>query len=60
MMTQNQIGSLWVVADEPGWKFGFGGAVLEDPAAAGSPNCRGHCVGAVFGVIIGLLIWQDD
>jgi CubicO group peptidase (beta-lactamase class C family) len=40
-VTQNQIGSLWVMADEPGWKFGFGGAVLEDPAAAGSPQSPG-------------------
>ena len=41
MMTQNQIGSLWVVGDEPGWKFGFGAAVLEDPAAADSPQSQG-------------------
>jgi CubicO group peptidase (beta-lactamase class C family) len=40
-MTQNQIGSLWVVGDEPGWKFGFGVAVLEDPATADSPQSRG-------------------
>jgi CubicO group peptidase (beta-lactamase class C family) len=42
MMTQNQIGSLWVLrGDEPGRKFGFGAAVLEDPGAAGSPQSRG-------------------
>jgi CubicO group peptidase (beta-lactamase class C family) len=41
MMTQNQIGALWVVGEEPGWKFGFGAAVLEDPKAAGSPQSPG-------------------
>jgi CubicO group peptidase (beta-lactamase class C family) len=40
-MTQNQIGSLWVVGDEAGWKFSFGAAVLEDPPAAGSPQSPG-------------------
>ncbi len=28
-------------AREPGWKFGFAVAVLEDPAAAGSPRSPG-------------------
>jgi CubicO group peptidase (beta-lactamase class C family) len=28
-------------AEGPGWEFGFGGAVLVDPAAAGTPQARG-------------------
>ena len=34
----------------PGWGFGLGGAVLEDPAAAGSPQSRGTWQwGGVYG-----------
>lgn len=36
MMT-NQTGGLAIVTSGPGWGFGFGGAVMLDPAAAGSP-----------------------
>ena len=28
-------------ADGPGWEFGFGGAVLVDPKAAGTPQALG-------------------
>ena len=28
-------------AEGPGWEFGFGGAVLVDPTAAGTPQARG-------------------
>jgi CubicO group peptidase (beta-lactamase class C family) len=28
-------------AEGPGWEFGFGGAVLADPKAAGTPQARG-------------------
>jgi CubicO group peptidase (beta-lactamase class C family) len=40
MMT-NQTGDLAIVTNGPGWGFGFGGAVLLDPAAANSPQSRG-------------------
>ena len=34
----------------PGWGFGFGGSVLADPAAAGSPQSRGTWQwGGVYG-----------
>jgi CubicO group peptidase (beta-lactamase class C family) len=40
-MLSNQIGDLGVNALEPGWSFGFGGAVLKDPAQAGTPQSAG-------------------
>jgi CubicO group peptidase (beta-lactamase class C family) len=40
-MMSNQIGDLGVNALEPGWSFGFGGAVLRDPAQAGTPQSAG-------------------
>ena len=40
MMT-NQTGDLPIVTNGPGWGFGFGGAVLLDPAAASSPHSPG-------------------
>lgn len=39
-MLANQIGALQVILG-PGWGFGFGGAVLLDPQAAGTPQSRG-------------------
>ena len=32
-------------AEGPGWEFGFGGAVLVDPTAAGTPQARGRSNG---------------
>ncbi len=40
MMT-NQVGDLPVTTQEPGWGFGFGGAVLKDPRAAKTPQSAG-------------------
>jgi CubicO group peptidase (beta-lactamase class C family) len=40
-MINNQIGDLGVNALEPGWTFGFGGAVLKDPVQAGTPQSAG-------------------
>ena len=40
-MMANQIGTLPGVLYGPGWEFGFGGAVLVDPAVAHSPHGRG-------------------
>ncbi|MBB5754219.1 serine hydrolase domain-containing protein [Prosthecomicrobium pneumaticum] len=37
----NQIGDLPREADDAGWRFGFFGAVLDDPAAAKTPQGRG-------------------
>jgi CubicO group peptidase (beta-lactamase class C family) len=45
---QNQIGEL--AGPMPGWGFGFGGAVLLDPAAAQTPQARGTWMwGGVYG-----------
>ena len=49
-MMRNQIGDLLVNARGPGWGFGFGGAVLEDPGRAGSPQSTGSWGwGGVYG-----------
>lgn len=50
MMT-NQIGALRVLFDpEPAWGFGFGGAVLVDPAIANTPQSAGTWKwGGVYG-----------
>jgi CubicO group peptidase (beta-lactamase class C family) len=40
-MMRNQVGDLPVNARGPGWGFGFGAAVLEDPEQAGSPHSAG-------------------
>jgi CubicO group peptidase (beta-lactamase class C family) len=49
MMT-NQTGSHAIVTSGPGWGFGFGGAVLQDPAASGSPLPAGSWMwGGVYG-----------
>lgn len=49
MAFTNQIGA--VNRDEPGVKFGYFGAVVEDPAAAGTPQSRGTiCWGGVYGL----------
>jgi CubicO group peptidase (beta-lactamase class C family) len=49
MMT-NQTGGLAIVTNGPGWGFGFGGAVLLDPAAAASPHSPGVWLwGGVYG-----------
>lgn len=49
MMT-NQTGSLPIVTSGPGWGFGFGGAVMLDPAASGSPLPAGAWMwGGVYG-----------
>ena len=41
MATMNQIGELPREAKDAGQRFGFLGAVLDDPAAANSPQARG-------------------
>ena len=49
MMTV-QTGTLPIVSRGPGWGFGFGGALLVDPAAAQSPQSRGtYGWGGVWG-----------
>ena len=49
-MLANQIGDLVVTTHGPGWGFGFAGAVLKDPAAAGSPLRQGTVSwGGVYG-----------
>jgi CubicO group peptidase (beta-lactamase class C family) len=49
MMTV-QTGTLPIVSRGPGWGFGFGGAVLVDPAAALTPQTRGTFAwGGVWG-----------
>jgi len=49
MMT-NQTGGHAIVTSGPGWGFGFGGAVMLDPAAAGSPLPAGAWMwGGVYG-----------
>jgi CubicO group peptidase (beta-lactamase class C family) len=49
MMT-NQTGDLPIVTNGPGWGFGFGGAVLLDPALANSPHSPGVWLwGGVYG-----------
>ena len=49
MMT-NQTGSHAIVTSGPGWGFGFGGAVMLDPAASGSPLPAGSWMwGGVYG-----------
>lgn len=40
-MMHNQIGELPVDISGPGWGFGFGGAVLLDPALANTPQSEG-------------------
>ncbi|HEY0650644.1 serine hydrolase domain-containing protein [Phenylobacterium sp.] len=49
MMT-NQTGSHAIVTSGPGWGFGFGGAIMLDPAASGSPLPAGAWMwGGVYG-----------
>ena len=49
MMT-NQTGSHAIVTSGPGWGFGFGGAVMLDPSAQGSPLPAGAWMwGGVYG-----------
>lgn len=49
MMT-NQTGSHAIVTSGPGWGFGFGGAVMLDPTASGSPLPAGAWMwGGVYG-----------
>lgn len=49
-MLSNQIGDLVVTTHGPGWGFGYAGAVLKDPAAAGSPLRQGTVLwGGVYG-----------
>jgi CubicO group peptidase (beta-lactamase class C family) len=50
-MMSNQIGSLRIDVEEtPSWGFGFGGAVLLDPALAGVPQAAGTWKwGGVYG-----------
>lgn len=49
MMT-NQTGAHAIVTSGPGWGFGFGGAVMLDPAAAASPLPAGAWMwGGVYG-----------
>ena len=49
MMT-NQTGGHAIVTSGPGWGFGFGGAVMLDPAASGSPLPVGAWMwGGVYG-----------
>ena len=49
-MMRNQTGDLPIVTNGPGFGFGFGGAVLLDPAAAGSGHSPGVWLwGGVYG-----------
>ncbi len=49
-MMSNQTGSHAIVTSGPGWGFGFGGAVMLDPAASGSPLPAGAWMwGGVYG-----------
>jgi CubicO group peptidase (beta-lactamase class C family) len=49
MMT-NQTGAHAIVTSGPGWGFGFGGAVMLDPVASGSPLPAGAWTwGGVYG-----------
>lgn len=49
-MWTNQTGGHAIVTSGPGWGFGFGGAVLLDPAASGSPLPAGAWLwGGVYG-----------
>ena len=49
-MLSNQIGELVVTTHGPGWGFGYAGAVLKDPAVAGSPLRQGTVSwGGVYG-----------
>jgi CubicO group peptidase (beta-lactamase class C family) len=49
-MMANQTGDLPIVTNGPGWGFGFGGAVLLDPAAANSVHSQGVWLwGGVYG-----------
>jgi CubicO group peptidase (beta-lactamase class C family) len=49
-MMSNQTGSLPIVTSGPGVGFGFGGAVVLDPAAAGSVHSAGTWLwGGVYG-----------
>jgi len=49
-MMINQVGDLPVATQEPGWGFGYGGAVLRDPQAAQTPQSAGTWSwGGVYG-----------
>ncbi|WP_165070691.1 serine hydrolase domain-containing protein [Paludisphaera rhizosphaerae] len=49
-MFSPQTGDLQNVASGPGWAFGFGAAVVVDPALAGTPLSKGSCQwGGVYG-----------
>jgi CubicO group peptidase (beta-lactamase class C family) len=49
-MLRNQTGTLQVDVLGPGWNFGYGGAVLADPAEAKSPHSPGTWTwGGVYG-----------
>jgi CubicO group peptidase (beta-lactamase class C family) len=49
-MRTNQTGAHAIVTSGPGWGFGFGGAVMLDPAASGSPLPAGAWMwGGVYG-----------
>lgn len=49
-MMSNQTGGHAIVTSGPGWGFGFGGAVMLDPAAAASPLPAGAWMwGGVYG-----------
>jgi CubicO group peptidase (beta-lactamase class C family) len=49
-MMSNQTGDLAIVTNRPGWGFGFGGAVLLDPALAASVHSPGVWLwGGVYG-----------
>lgn len=49
-MMRNQTGDAAIVTNGPGWGFGFGGAVLLDPAAAASVHSPGVWLwGGVYG-----------
>jgi CubicO group peptidase (beta-lactamase class C family) len=49
-MRENQTGDLPIDLQGPGWGFGYGGAVLKDPAIAKVPHSRGAWQwGGVYG-----------
>lgn len=40
-MTSNQTGDFFIFTEGPGWGFGLGAAILQDPAVASSPQSPG-------------------
>ena len=50
IMTTNQIGDFMIDPERPGWGFGFGASVLNDPVAAQTPQSNGTFAwGGIYG-----------